>query len=127
MWCGPDAVARLTEWDRHQAWLHIRYLREKAGARRMTDKPRGGTYTIEILKCFERAGFSAARVPIPEGCRTLRKFWAYYKNEFRGGVFIEVRGHFIALRPSDPLPLYYAHRPIVQAYWITEKKLENAA
>lgn len=57
MWCGPDAVARVTGWTREQVWLHVRWYRERRGSTLPNPVPKGGTHVPELLSAVVRAGF----------------------------------------------------------------------
>jgi hypothetical protein len=118
MWCGPNAVADLTNWTRDQVWLHIRWLREQRG-QRLPDKPRGGTTTDETLNALERAGYRVT--PLFRGRRVrLSKF---IKTEgWRGRWLLRQNNHIFAYRSDEPFDRAMAETSpnavITAAYWV---------
>lgn len=114
MWCGPNAVAYVIDWDRDQVWLHIRSLREQAG-RRMTDRPIGGTHVSECLDAIARAGYQAT--PVWDGSRRVR-YGDFVRGEGRRGSWLLLQSrHFFSRRAGDPVRNPRA--VILQAWRIT--------
>lgn len=115
MWCGPDAVAMITGWTRHDVWLHIRALREKRG-KRLTVRPNGGTFLHETVDTLKRAGceLDGGRLPRPI---TYRAFCADMGKE---GVWFLRRSRHVfvhGLGPTDESP----RRMITHAYRIVKR------
>lgn len=121
MWCGPDAVARLTGWTRIQVWLHIRWLRERQG-RTLTDVPRGGTNCTELFSALDRAGFAA--VPWGLGVRRM-DYRVFARTVGRSGRWLVLqRKHFDVHDAREPWPDPPGggrHAAIIKAWHVRRK------
>lgn len=115
MWCAPDAVARITGWTREQVWLHIRWVRERAG-RRFGDLPRSGTRDSEYHDALRRAGWEVIPVPLTRRLRTIRELRSIAAG---GWVLASQRRHVFAFhgrrdrwRDETIAPVYAIHRVV---------------
>lgn len=101
MWCGVDAVARVTGWTRDQVWLHMRWHRERKGAT-IPDVPRGGTDRDEQWSALYRAGFMATGAW--EGPR--RMTYDDFRRQYgRKGVWIVLQSRHLAVHDArNPWP-----------------------
>lgn len=114
MYCGPNAVAKLTGWTRDQVWLHIRWLRERAG-KRLTDHPVGGTQTSECIDALTRAGFTVTPVFTFKRVR----YGDFVRGEGRRGMWLlRQHNHLFARKAGDPVR--YPDAIIVAAYRVTK-------
>jgi hypothetical protein len=114
VWCGPDSVARVTGWDRHQVWLHCRWYRERVG-RKFGDAPRGGTYNDELFDAVRRAGYEVECVW--RGCRV--RYGDFCRAEGRTGRWIlHQRNHYFARLPRDTVR--HPEAIILAAYRVTK-------
>lgn len=96
-WCGPLAVSRVTGWDVHQVWLHIRWFREANGRRIKPDQRaftgKGTTWTDELLDACRRAGWQPQVV-----FRNRRVYREELDRLTKRGRFVcYQQGHFAAI------------------------------
>ena len=116
MWCGPDAVARLTGWTRNDVWLHLRYVREQEG-KPLPNVPHGGTYFSELKSAVERAGYEL--IPAWYGVRRMRYRDFVREHGKSGRWFCRQAHHFFARCPGDPVT--HPNAIILQA-WCVKKQ-----
>lgn len=115
MWCGPDAIARVTGWTRADVWLHVRWYREQHG-KTFGDVPRGGTNTGELWSALNRAGFTA----IPEWEGSKRVPYETFKRGRRGVYLVLQRRHFAVHDHREPWRKGPNYSPILKAWRIAK-------
>jgi hypothetical protein len=117
MYCGPDAVARLTGWTRDQVWLHIRALREQQG-KALRDHPYGGTCMGEYHDALARAGYVVERI---FDQRRMR-YDVFVRDYGRTGMWLlHQRNHVFARKSGDPIRV--PHAIITAAYRVRRRGL----